>query len=71
MLSFFKYIFCYTILKNQNFLLLEINFILNYIGIIIFIKLLILILIGIFFFYFISKIVSTIVLIHTDLDEMN
>lgn len=24
-----------------------------------------------FFFYFISKIVSTIVLIHTDLDEMN
>lgn len=71
MLSFFKYIFCYTILKNQNFLLLEINFILNYIGIIIFIKLLILILVGIFFFYFISKIVSTIVLIHTDLDEMN
>lgn len=71
MLSFFKYIFCYTILKNQNFLLLEINFILNYIGIIIFIKLLILILVGIFFFYFIFKIVSTIVLIHTDLDEMN
>lgn len=71
MLSFFKYIFCYTILKNQNFLSLEINFILNYIGIIIFIKLLILILVGIFFFYFISKIVSTIVLIHTDLDEMN
>lgn len=54
MLSFFKYIFCYTILKNQNFLLLEINFILNYIGIIIFIKLLILIL-GIFFFILFLK----------------
>lgn len=52
MLSFFKYIFCYTILKNQNFLLLEINFILNYIGIIIFIKLLIL---GIFFFILFLK----------------
>lgn len=54
MLSFFKYIFCYTILKNQNFLLLEINFILNYIEIIIFIKLLILIL-GIFFFILFLK----------------
>lgn len=52
MLSFFKYIFCYTILKNQNFLSLEINFILNYIGIIIFIKLLIL---GIFFFILFLK----------------
>ena len=57
MLSFLKFFFfSYTILKNQNFLLLEINIILNYIVIIIFVKLLILV--GIFFF-FISKVVST------------